>query len=64
MFATPLTFANCVYTARKNVGYERAISGLRSLKNYVKTASMDEDQVADALGSDMPVLRFVVQLSV
>ena len=32
MFATPLTFANCVYTARKNVGYEQAIFGLRSLK--------------------------------
>lgn len=27
MFATPLTFANCVYTARKNVGYEKAIQG-------------------------------------
>ena len=30
MFATPLTFANCVYTARKNVGYEQALKGLGS----------------------------------
>lgn len=35
MFATPLTFANCVYTARKNVGYEQAIVGLKNLKSYV-----------------------------
>ena len=34
MFATPLTFANCVYTARKNVGYKQAVEGLKSLKSY------------------------------
>lgn len=43
MYASPLTFANCVYTARKNVGYEQAISGLKTLKSYVKTATMDDD---------------------
>ncbi len=61
MFATPLTFANCVYTARKNVGYEQAISGLRSLKNYVKTAVMDDVQVTDALCSDMPDFEDMLQ---
>lgn len=61
MFATPLTFANCVYTARKNVGYEQAISGLRSLKNYVKTATMDDVQVTDALCSDMPDFEDMLQ---
>ena len=54
MFATPLTFANCVYTARKNVGYERAVNGLKSLKSYVMTAAMDDIQVTDALSSNMP----------
>ena len=61
MFATPLTFANCVYTARKNVGYDQAISGLRSLKNYVKTAVMDDAQVTEALGSDMPDFEDMLQ---
>lgn len=61
MFATPLTFANCVYTARKNVGYEQAISGLRSLKNYVKTAVMDDVRVTDALCSDMPDFEDMLQ---
>ena len=54
MFATPLTFANCVYTARKNVGYEHAVNGLKCLKSYVKTATMDDTQVNDALSSGMP----------
>ncbi len=56
LFATPLTFANCVYTARKNVGYENAIHGLKALKAYVKTTTMDDNQVMDALCSDMPDL--------
>ncbi len=61
MFATPLTFANCVYTARKNVGYENAIGGLKTLKSYVKTATMDDDQVNEALCSDMPDFEDMLQ---
>ena len=29
MFATSLSFANCVYTARRNVGYEKAVKGAK-----------------------------------
>lgn len=61
MFATPLTFANCVYTARKNVGYEQAVKGLKSLKNYIQTAAMDDTQVANALNSDMPDFEDMLQ---
>ncbi|MBO6188510.1 MAG: PIN domain-containing protein [Prevotella sp.] len=61
MFATPLTFANCVYTARKNVGYERALQGLKFLKNYVKAAAMDDAQVEDALCSGMPDFEDMLQ---
>ena len=61
MFATPLTFANCVYTARKNVGYEQAVNGLRCLKSYVRTAVMDDDQVTDALCSDLPDFEDMLQ---
>lgn len=61
MFATPLTFANCVYTARKNVGYEQAINGLINLKKYVRTAAMDDVQVTDALCSDLPDFEDMLQ---
>ena len=61
IFATPLTFANCVYTARKNVGYEQAVKGLKILKSYVQTAPMDDVQVTDALNSDMPDFEDMLQ---
>jgi len=61
MFATPLTFANCVYTARKNVGYEQAVKGLRNLKSFVKTAAMDDIQVTGALNSGMPDFEDMLQ---
>lgn len=61
MFATPLTFANCVYTARKNVGYEQAVNGLKALKSYVKTAAMDDNQLVNALCSDMPDFEDMLQ---
>ena len=61
MYATPLTFANCVYSARKNVGYEQAINGLKTLKSYVKTAFMDDDQLNEALCSGMPDFEDMLQ---
>lgn len=61
MYATPLTLANCVYTARKNVGYEQAVKGLRILKRYVKATTMDDVQVSNALNSDMPDFEDMLQ---
>lgn len=61
LFATPLTFANCVYTARKNVGYENAIQGLKVIKSYVTTATMDDEQVTNALNSGMPDFEDMLQ---
>jgi predicted nucleic acid-binding protein len=61
MFATPLTFANCIYTARKNVGYENAIQGLIALKRYVMVATMNDEQVENALCSDMPDFEDMLQ---
>ena len=61
MYATPLTFANCIYIARKNVGYEKAVEGLRILKRYVKVAMMDDIQLSNALNSDMPDFEDILQ---
>ena len=51
MYATSLTFANCVYTARKNVGYENAVKGLRFIKSHLVIAKMDDAQCERALDS-------------
>ncbi len=61
LFATPLTFANCVYVAKKNVGYEKAIEGVKLLKRFITIATMDDDQVARALSSDMPDFEDMLQ---
>ena len=61
LFATPLTFANCVYTARKNVGYENAIRGLEVMKSHITTATMDDEQVTNALNSGMPDFEDMLQ---
>ena len=61
MYCTPLTFANCAYTARKNVGYEQAVKGLRLLKQFVKAATIDDRQVSHALNSDMPDFEDMLQ---
>jgi len=54
LFASPLTFANCVYSARRNVGYPKALQGLKLLKQFVKATTMDDNQVSCALVDDVP----------
>ena len=54
LFASPLTFANCVYSARKNVGYQKALQGVNLLKQFVRATTMDDNQVSCALEDDVP----------
>lgn len=61
MYATALTFANCVYTARKNVGYENAVNGLRFIKSHLVIAAMDDAQCERALDSPMPDFEDMLQ---
>ena len=53
LFASPLTFANCIYTARKNVGYQKALQGIKLLKQFVEVTTMDDNQVSYALEDDV-----------
>ncbi len=61
LYVTSLTFANCVYTARKNVGYANAINGLKFLKSHLTIATMNNDQCERALNSDMPDFEDMLQ---
>ena len=61
MFTTSLTFANCMYVAKKNVGQAKAVEGLRFLKKYVRIAPMDDRQCVRALNSDMPDFEDMLQ---
>ena len=61
MFASSLTFANCLYVARKHLGYEKVLEGLRFIKKYVRIATMDDEQCQRALNSDMPDFEDMLQ---
>ena len=61
LFATSLTFANCAYIARKNVGYENAIKGLIALKKLITIAPMDDQQCEKALHSVAPDFEDMLQ---
>lgn len=54
MFASPLTFVNCVYIAKKNVGYHNAMQGIKLLKQFVVATTMDDRQVTYALQENVP----------
>ena len=61
MYATSLTFANCMYVAKKHVGYEKALEGLRFFKKYIKIAPMDDGQCQRALNNNMPDFEDMLQ---
>ncbi len=61
MYATSLTFANCMFVARKHIGHEKALEGLRFIKKYVRIAAMDEEQCQLALASNMPDFEDMLQ---
>lgn len=44
LYATPLTFATCMYVARRNAGTEKAREGLRILKRFITASTMNDDQ--------------------
>ena len=61
MYATSLTFANCMYVAKKNIGQTKAVEGLRFLKKNVKIAPMDDRQCTRALNSNTPDFEDMLQ---
>lgn len=61
MYASSLTFANCMYVARKHVGYEKVLEGLKFIKRYVRIAAMDDNQCQRALNSKMPDFEDMLQ---
>ena len=61
LLATPLTFANCYYLLRKEIGKENTLKALQSLKSFTELTYMDDEQVTNALFSDMPDFEDMLQ---
>jgi predicted nucleic acid-binding protein len=61
LFATPLTFATCLFVARKSLGYTNAISALKILEQHIKIATMDASQLHEALYTTAPDFEDMLQ---
>ena len=61
LYTTPLTYATCVFIARKVLGYEGAVKAMQILDNYLKVTTMDGSQCHNALFSTMPDFEDMLQ---
>ena len=61
LYATPLTFANCLFVARKSLGYANAIESLKILERHIHIAMMDSMQLHKALYAVAPDFEDMLQ---
>jgi predicted nucleic acid-binding protein len=61
LFTTPLTYATCIFIARKVLGYDGVVRAMQILDNYLNITSMDEKQCRNALYSPMPDFEDMLQ---
>lgn len=61
LYATPLTFATCLFVARKSLGYANALDALKILERYISIAPMDSAQLHKALYATAPDFEDMLQ---
>jgi predicted nucleic acid-binding protein len=61
LYTTPLTYATCVFIAKKVLGYEGAVKAMQILDNYLNVTTMDGSQCHNALFSSMPDFEDMLQ---
>ena len=61
LYATPLTFATCLFVARKSLGYANAITALKILEQHINIATMDAAQLHEALYATAPDFEDMLQ---
>lgn len=61
LYATPLTYATCIFISQKILGYDGAIKAMQIVDNYVRVSTMDSRQCHNALFSRMPDFEDMLQ---
>ena len=61
LYATPLSFATCVFVARKALGYANAIEVMKILEQHIHIAMMDSSQLHEALYAIAPDFEDMLQ---
>ena len=58
---TPLTYATCIFIARKVLGYDGVVKAMQILDNYLNVLTMDGTQCHNALYTKMPDFEDMLQ---
>mgnify|MGYP002624718931 CR=1 FL=1 len=58
---TPMSYATCVFIARKVLGYQGAMKVLQLLDKYIEVVAMTPTQCHEALFADMPDFEDMLQ---
>lgn len=61
LYATPLSFATCVFIGRKQLGYDGVIKAMQMLERYITLTEMNATQCHNALYSKMPDFEDMLQ---
>ena len=61
LYATPLSFATCVFIGRKVLGYDSVIKTMQMLESYINISDMNSTQCHNALFSKMPDFEDMLQ---
>lgn len=61
LYATPLTYATCIFIAKKVLGYQGAVKAMQILDDYIEVAAMGSTQCHNALFSKMPDFEDMLQ---
>ena len=61
LFVTPLSYATCIFIARKMLGYEGVVKAMQILDNYIRITAMTASQCHNALYSNMPDFEDMLQ---
>ncbi len=61
LYTTPLTYATCIFIARKVLGYDGVVKAMQMLDNYLHVTTMNGAQCKNALFSSMPDFEDMLQ---
>ena len=61
LYTTPLTYATCIFIARKVLGYDGIVKAMQILDHYLTVTPMDGPQCHNALFSQMPDFEDMLQ---
>lgn len=61
LYATALSFVNCLYVCRKDIGYDSALEKVRKLRRIINISPLSETEFDKAINSDTRDVEDAIQ---